>query len=216
MKKKAISYLDLLIERYPALSICKQSILDAYNMLVKCFSNGNKMLIAGNGGSCADSEHIVGELMKGFKLPRKCSVEFANKMKEIDSIRGKELEKKLQGALPAISLGCHQGLNTALINDVENGGVLTFAQQVYGYGTDGDVFLGISTSGNSQNVMNAMVVAKAKGMKTIGLTGKDGGELARFADLAIVVPQQDTYVIQEFHLPIYHCLCLMLEETFFD
>jgi len=210
-----MDYLNLLIERYPALEACKDSIQNAYDILEECYATGHKLLIAGNGGSCADSEHIVGELMKGFKLPRKCSKEFADKLKSIDEVRGTELAEKLQGGLPAIALDGHQGLNTAFINDVAGGGLLTYAQQVYGYGVEGDVFLGISTSGNSKNVMNAVVVAKAKGIKVIGLTGAKGGELAQNADVAIKVPETETYMIQELHLPVYHCLCLMLEERFF-
>lgn len=210
-----MDYLNLLIQRYPVLGACKDSIQKAYDILEECFASGHKLLIAGNGGSCADSEHIVGELMKGFKLPRKCSKEFADKLKAIDETRGAELADKLQGGLPTIALDGHQGLNTAFINDVQGGGLLTYAQQVYGYGVEGDVFLGISTSGNSKNVMNAVVVAKAKGIKVIGLTGAKGGELAQNADVAIKVPQTETYMIQELHLPVYHCLCLMLEERFF-
>lgn len=207
--------LDILIKRYPVLNVCKDSISSAYEVLEKCFATGHKLLIAGNGGSCADSEHIVGELMKGFKLPRKCSAEFADKLKSIDEVRGAELAEKLQGGLPAIALDGHQGLNTAYINDVAGGGLLTYAQQVYGYGKEGDVFLGISTSGNSKNIMNATVVARAVGIKIIGLTGEKGGELAKVADVAIRVPETETYMIQELHLPVYHCLCLMLEDRFF-
>ena len=153
--------------------------------------------------------------MKGFRLPRKCPSEFAEKLKGIDSVRGEELAEKLQGGLPAIALTGHQGMNTAFINDVENGGLFTYAQQVYGYGKKGDVLFGISTSGNSKNVMNAVVVAKALGIKVIGLTGQNGGELAKSADVAIKVPETETFMIQELHLPIYHCLCLMLEQRFF-
>ncbi len=207
--------LKRLILRYPVLEVCKEDIKKAYETLVRCYENGNKLLVAGNGGSCADSQHIVGELMKGFKLPRKCSADFAEKLKVIDAVRGGELAEKLQGGLPAIALTDHQGLNTAFINDVANGGVLTYAQQVYGYGRRGDIFLGISTSGNSKNVMNAAVVAKAMDMSVIGLTGKSGGEIKNIADVAIRVPETETYMIQELHLPVYHCLCLMLEERFF-
>lgn len=211
-----MDYLKQLITRYPALSVCKEDINKTYYILEQCFQNGNKLLIAGNGGSCADSQHIVGELMKGFKLPRKCSAEFAEKLKAIDLVRGSELAEKLQGGLPAIALADHQGLNTAYINDVANSGLLTYAQQVYGYGRKDDVFLGISTSGNSKNVMNAVVVAKAIGMKVIGLTGQNGGELAQVADVTIRAPETETFLIQEFHLPIYHCICLMLEARFFE
>ncbi|HBN12655.1 MAG TPA: phosphoheptose isomerase [Clostridiales bacterium] len=210
-----MKYLEQLISRYPALEVCKADIEKAYLILEQCYKNGNKLLIAGNGGSCADSQHIVGELMKGFKLPRKCSADFAEKLKAIDPVRGSELAEKLQGGLPAIALTEHQGLNTAFINDVAGGGLLSYAQQIYGYGKRGDVFLGISTSGNSKNVMNAVVVAKAKGLSVIGLTGQNGGELAKSADVVIKAPETETFMIQELHLPIYHCLCLMLEEKFF-
>ncbi len=210
-----MNQLETLINRYPVLSVCKDSIQQAYEILEECFTTGHKLLIAGNGGSCADAEHIVGELMKGFKGARKCSAKFADKLKAIDGERGAELAEKLQGGLSAIALDSHPGLNTAYINDVANGGLLTYAQQLYGYGKSGDVFLGISTSGNSKNVMNATVVARALGMKVIGLTGAKGGELAKVADVAIQVPETETYMIQELHLPVYHCLCLMLEERFF-
>lgn len=207
--------LDILTERYPALAECRQEIEKAYQILERCFAGGNKLLVAGNGGSCADAEHIVGELMKGFKLPRTCSAQFAEKLAAADAVRGPLLAERLQGGLPAIALSNHQGLNTAYINDVSDGGLLMYAQQVYGYGKEGDVFWGISTSGNSKNVMYAAVVARARGMKVIGLTGAKGGELAAFADVAIKAPETETYMIQELHLPIYHCLCLMLEERFF-
>lgn len=207
--------LETLIKRYPALSVCEEEIEKAYKVLEECFASGHKLLIAGNGGSCADGEHIAGELMKGFKLQRKCTEEFAKKLKSIDAERGAELAEKLQGGLPTIALDNHQALNTAYVNDVENGGLLTYAQQVYGYGKAGDVLLGISTSGNSKNVAYAAVVARAKGMKVIGLTGAKGGNLASVADVTIKVPETETYMIQELHLPVYHCLCLMLEERFF-
>lgn len=206
--------LEFLIERYPALSVCKDDIEKAYEILEECFATGHKLLIAGNGGSCSDGEHIAGELMKGFKLQRKCSEEFAERLKSIDAERGAELAEKLQGGLPTIALDNHQALNTAYINDVANGGLLTYAQQVYGYGKAGDVLLGISTSGNSKNVTYATVVARASGMKVIGLTGAKGGNLANVADVTIKVPATETYMIQELHLPVYHCLCLMLECRF--
>lgn len=206
---------DLLAERYPILKECVADVIRAYDVLEACFSSGHKLLIAGNGGSCADAEHVVGELMKGFKRKRKCPETFAKELMAVDGIRGAELAQKLQGGLPAVALNSHPGLHSAFINDVADGGLLTYAQQVYGYGKEGDVFLGVSTSGNSKNVMNAAVVARALGMKVIGLTGKSGGELAQFADVAIKAPANETYMIQELHLPIYHCLCLMLEERFF-
>lgn len=210
-----MDYLHQLIVRYPQLKVCQEDIEKTFHAMESCFKNGNKLLVAGNGGSCADAQHIVGELMKGFKLSRPCSPEFSEQLKSIDLERGSELAKKLQGGLPAIALTDHQGLNTAYINDVADGGLLTYAQQIYGYGQKGDVFFGISTSGNSKNIMNAAIVARAKGMKVLGLTGALGGELGEFADVAIKVPEQETYMIQELHLPVYHCLCLMLEVTFF-
>lgn len=215
METQIEKHLDLLIRRYPVLSVCREDIAKAYDILETCFAGGNKLLVAGNGGSCADAEHIVGELMKGFKLPRRSTEELAEKLRAVDPVRGEELAEKLQGGLPAIALSGHQGLNTAYINDVENGGLLMYAQQVNGYGKAGDVFLGISTSGNSKNVMYAAVVARAKGMKVLGLTGSKGGQLAEIADVAIKVPETETYMIQELHLPVYHALCLMLEEKFF-
>ncbi len=207
---------DDLITRYPALEVCRDSIQQAFLMLKDSYYSGGKLLVAGNGGSCADSEHIVGELMKGFKSNRELSDDFKKTLIAIDPIKGEELSKKLQGALPAIALDGHQGLNTAFTNDVEGGGLLTYAQQVMGYGKNNDVFLGISTSGNAKNVIYAAITAKAKGMKVIALVGKDGGALAKLADVAIIAPSNETFMIQEYHLPIYHCLCLMLEEEFFD
>lgn len=204
-----------LIKRYPTLSVCKDEILAAYQVLETCFATGHKLLICGNGGSCADSEHIAGELMKGFKKRRHVSKDFEDRLETIDPIRGKELADRLQGGLPCISLCDHQGLNTAFTNDVENGGILTFAQQVNVYGNEGDVLLCISTSGNSRNCLYASVVARAKDLNVIGLTGAKGGELAKVATVVIKAPSTETFMIQEYHLPIYHCLCLMLEEKFF-
>lgn len=208
-----MKYLDELVERYPVLEAVKDDILSAYEILVACYEQGGKLLIAGNGGSCADAEHIVGELMKGFVKRREVSDSFAENLKNVDGARGTELAEKLQGGLPAIALTGHAGLSTAYLNDVD--GDLIFAQQTYGYGRPGDVLFGISTSGNAKNVMYAVTVAKALGMKIIGLTGKDGGALKREADAAIVVPETETFKIQELHLPVYHALCLMLEERFF-
>lgn len=206
-------HIDLLIERYPVLESVKQSIIDAYLIIEECYENDGKLLIAGNGGSAADSEHIAGELMKRFKISRPVSNEYAKKLIEIDSKRGPELAKNLEKSLMAIPLVAHEALSTAYINDVDGLGV--FAQQLMGFGRRGDVFLGISTSGNSKNIMNATVVARASGIKIIGLTGMTGGELAKVADVAIKVPEIETYMIQELHLPVYHCLCLMLEDKFF-
>ena len=205
--------MQLFVNRYPKLKACEQSIKKAYDVMEKAYGSDHKLLIAGNGGSAADSEHIVGELMKRFKIPRPILPSLADKLIAIDPERGSQLAKNLERGLLAVSLVVHEALTTAYINDVDGHGV--FAQQVLGYGRRGDVFLGISTSGNSQNIMNAVVVAKALDIKVIGLTGADGGELAKMADVAIKVPETETYMIQEMHQPIYHCLCLMLEDRFF-
>lgn len=213
MQEKVKKYLDELVTRYPILERERDNIQETYEIMEECYRNNGKMLLAGNGGSAADAEHIVGELMKGFVLARKPSEEFKKQMMEIEPELGAEMGEKLQGALPAIALSNHQSLNTAYLNDVD--GNLYYAQQVYGYGQAGDVFLGISTSGNADNIAKAAIVAKAKGMKVVGLSGKSGGKLKEYADCIIIVPETETYKIQELHLPIYHTLCLMLEETFF-
>lgn len=213
MEQKLVRHIDLLIDRYPVLEACKDDIVAAYELLEECYINDHKLLIAGNGGSAADSEHIAGELMKRFKILRPVPADFAEKLKAIDPVRGENLAKNLERGLMAISLMAHEALSTAYINDVDGLGV--FAQQLYGFGRPGDVFLGISTSGNSKNVMSATVVARALGIKVIGLTGAKGGELTSVADVAIKVPETETYMIQELHLPVYHCLCLMLEDRFF-
>ena len=205
---------DELIKRYPVLLTVKDDINAFYEILKECYDNGGKLLIAGNGGSCADAEHIVGELMKGFCKRRAVSDEFREKLIEADRENGEEIAGKLQGGLPAMALSNHQALNTAFANDVDAD--FYYAQQVYGYGKKGDVFLGISTSGNAKNIMYAAAVAKAKGMKVLGLTGKTGGRLAKAADVSIIVPEEETYKIQELHLPIYHAICLMLEDTYFE
>ena len=207
-------YLEQLIKRYPILAGVETDIQEAYEILRTSYEAGGKLLAAGNGGSCADSEHIVGELMKGFVKKRPLPDSLVQALKEADPQRGAELSQKLQGALPAIALTNHVALSSAFANDVD--GILSYAQQVNGYGNRGDVFLGISTSGNAENVMYAAVTARAKGMKIIGLTGRDGGKLGAFADISIVVPKQETYQIQELHLPVYHALCLMLEKRFYD
>lgn len=213
MEQKLNKHIDLLIERYPILVGCKQDIIDAYQVMEDCYSRDGKLLIAGNGGSAADSEHIAGELMKRFEAPRPVPRDFAEKLKEVDPVRGEDLSRNLERGLMAIPLVAHEAMTTAYINDVDGYGV--FAQQLYGFGRPGDVFLGISTSGNSKNVMSATVVARALGIKVIGLTGAKGGELAKVADVAVKVPQTRTYMIQELHLPVYHCWCLMLEDHFF-
>ena len=205
--------LEELVERYPKLSSLKGQIWDAYIMLKECYENRNKLLIAGNGGSAADAEHIVGELMKGFNKKRPLSIEEKNNIISIHEELGIYMVDKIQQSLPAIALTNTISLDSAFANDVD--GVLCIAQQLNGYGNKGDVFLAISTSGNSKNILYATILARAKGMKIISLLGRDGGKMKDFSDISIIVPEIETYKIQELHLPIYHTLCLMLEETFF-
>lgn len=207
-----MKYIDQLIARYPSLSVCKADIEKAVEALIKCFENGGKLLVAGNGGSCADSDHITGELLKSFCKKRHPSEDFITKIKSIDSETGSYLSDKLQGSLPAIALTNNTALMTASLNDVD--GNVMFAQQVNGYGVKGDIFLGISTSGNSKDIVYPTVVAKAKGLVTVALTGKNGGKLKELADISIIVPQNETFMIQELHLPVYHALCLEIEEHF--
>lgn len=211
--EKVKHHIKVLFERYPILEECENSIIDAYLILSDSFENRGKLLVAGNGGSASDAEHIVGELMKGFVLQRKIDQQFANALKEIDNEYGTVLSENLQSALPAIALDGHPALTTAYMNDCEP--LLCFAQQVNGYGNKNDVFLGISTSGNSKNILYAATVAKAKKISVIGLTGGKNNDLEKLSDVCIKVPEIETYKIQELHLPVYHTLCLMLEETFF-
>lgn len=213
MEQKVKAILDDLIERYPVLEEQKENIWQAFKVLEDSFKEGKKLLVAGNGGSAADAEHIVGELMKGFVKKRPLDEEMLMLLNSVDEKEGRLIGEKLQGALPTIALVDHVALSTAFLNDVDP--LLSFAQQINGYGNTGDVFLGISTSGNSKNILSACTVAKAKGMKVIGLTGGTGGKLTEKADVTIVVNEKETYKIQELHLPVYHALCLMLEEAFF-
>ena len=213
LDNRLMKHINLLGERYPSLESVKDDIVAAYLLVEECYENGGKLLVAGNGGSAADAEHIVGELMKGFKLPRKPKADFVEKLVAENHELGSVLAENLQGALPAIALEGHHALSTAYMNDCEP--LLCFAQQVNGYGKSGDVFLGISTSGNSKNVLFAAITAHARGMKVIGLTGAKDSKLKDMSDVCIKAPQTETYMIQELHLPIYHCLCLMLEDKFF-
>ena len=213
LRESLYRHIETLIERYPELDEIKDSIIAAYNVIEECYKNGGKLLIAGNGGSAADAEHIVGELMKSFKQPRNLKEDYRQRLINIDPDMGKVLAENMQGALPAIALDGHPSLTTAYMNDCEP--LLCFAQQVNGYGKEGDVFWGISTSGNSKNVLYAAVTAKAKGMKIIGMTGSNNSKLSEMSDVCIKAPSTETYMIQELHLPIYHCLCLMLEDHFY-
>ncbi|GHV79747.1 phosphoheptose isomerase [Spirochaetia bacterium] len=208
-----MDYLEQLIERYPQLSGNKAAIFNAYHQLAETFEAGGKLLVAGNGGSAADADHIVGELMKGFIKKRPLSDTFIEKLRMVNPEHAEYIGLNIQQGLPAIALSAHTALTTACINDMD--GNIIYAQQVYGYGAAKDTFLGISTSGNAKNILFAMTTAKAKNMKTIALTGGTGGALANIADTAIIVPETETYKIQELHLPIYHALCLMIEDRFF-
>ncbi len=207
-----MKHIDELCARYPVLAVCKNDIEKAAKILIESFESGRKLLVAGNGGSCADSDHISGELLKSFVKKRRPSAELIDSIRKINPETGDYLSDKLQGSLPVIALTNNTALMTASLNDVD--GNIMFAQQVNGYGKKGDVFLGISTSGNSMDIVYPAVVAKAKGLKTIALTGKDGGKLKGIADICIVVPENETFKIQELHLPVYHALCLEVEEYF--
>lgn len=213
LEQRLEKHIDLLLKRYPELEVCKNEIIESYLLMDACYKNGGKILVAGNGGSAADAEHMVGELMKGFVLPRKLDQDYREKLISANSEVGEVLAENLQGALPAIALDGHFALSTAYMNDCEP--AVCFAQQVNGFGNPNDVFIGISTSGNSKNVMYAATVARAKGMKVIGLTGSQESKLSAFADVCVKVPNTETYMVQECHLPIYHCWCLMLEACFF-
>lgn len=202
-----------LLERYPELESCREAIESAKEKMISAFADGKKLLVCGNGGSCADSDHIVGELMKGFLLRREIPKADREGMKELFPECGDYLADNLQGAMPAISLTAHSGLISAFANDVAPD--MVYAQQVYGYGIKGDVFVGLTTSGNSANVVNAAMVAKTKGMTVIGLVGAKDCKLDGIADVVIHAPETETFKVQELHLPIYHYLCAACEDKFF-
>lgn len=213
MKETTRKILNRLFERFPKLNNCEREINNSIKMIVDCYKNNGKILICGNGGSASDSLHIVGELMKSFVLPRKLKNEYQEKIKEIFPENSDYFIKNLQGTLPAISLVSETALITAYSND--NNADLCFAQQVLGYGNNNDILLAISTSGNSKNVIYASQIAKIKNMKVISLTGRNGGKLKEFSDININVEEQETFIIQEYHLPIYHVLCLAVENEMF-
>lgn len=200
-----MNHLDNLISRYPELKSCEESIQLVFKQLVKSFENGGRLYVCGNGGSASDALHIVGELVKSFVIERKLDGGFTNAVRPA-------VAEKLQGALPAYALVENSALSTAYANDVDSDYV--FAQQVYAYARKGDCVLGISTSGNSKNVLYALEAAKGRGAVTLGLTGRDGGGMKDICDVCVVVPEVETYKIQELHLPIYHTLCIMLEDYF--
>lgn len=205
--------LQELTGRIPALESCIQEIGEAAEAITACFFNGGKLLICGNGGSCADADHIAGELMKSFEKKRPLPEDLKQHLHSVSAERGGYLAGHLQHALPAISLCSHGSLITAFANDVDAD--LIFAQQVMGYGSKGDVLLAISTSGNSRNVVDAVITAKAKGLTVIGLTGKHGGRMKPYCDITICVPAERTPDVQEYHLPVYHTICAIVENRLF-
>ncbi len=202
-----------LFTRFPELESCRPAITAASDALEICFRSGGKVLLCGNGGSCADAQHIVGELLKGFLSSRPLSDDIKAEMKAACPDIGDALLNKLQGGLPAFALSDASALITAFANDVD--AELVYAQQVFALGHKNDILIGISTSGNASNVFYAAKTAKAVGMKVIGLTGKTGGKLAKVSDIAIIAPADETYRIQEYHLPIYHALCAEIENRIF-
>lgn len=213
IRNSAERELDILCERYPALLSCREDILNAFIIMRDAYNNGGKLLIAGNGGSASDSEHFAGELMKSFRLKRPISDELIEQLQRIDPDRGGRLADKLESPLTAVPLVANEAMTTAFINDVGAEGM--FAQKVLGFGSAGDVLVGITTSGNSENIIDAAIVAKTMGIKVIGLTGRTGGIMNSYSDICVKVPETETYKIQEYHLPVYHAWCLMLEEEFF-
>jgi D-sedoheptulose 7-phosphate isomerase len=206
------SQLEMLLQRYPVLSECEKSILDAYRLIVSSYEREDKLLLCGNGGSAADCEHITGELMKEYLLPRPLPADIHSRLTKTDPEIGPALAGKLQGSLPAINLAAVTSLLSAFGNDVKP--EYGYAQATYGYGKRGDVLLGISTSGNALNVRAALCAARAIGISTVGLTGKGGGKMAGLCDVLIAVPASRTFEVQELHLPVYHCLCAMMEQHF--
>ncbi len=206
-------YLQELVDRYPQLVKVKDQVGKAAECLINCYEQGFKVLVCGNGGSCSDADHIVGELMKGFEHKRSIGEPLKKELIAYGGDRGTYLTEKLQQALPAISLTAHNALITAIANDTH--GDLIFAQQVVGYGNAGDVLMAISSSGNSQNILDAIITAKAKGLTVIGLTGESGGKMKPLCDILINVPGTRTAFVQELHLPVYHTLCLMVENFIF-
>lgn len=213
MNAKSRGALETLFEQERTLVVCRRSIEEAFTILEQCYLRGGKVLVCGNGGSAADSEHIVGELMKGFDSPRPLSEGDRHILETAFAAEGTRLADNLQRALPAISLVSQSSLCSAILNDVS--GDMIFAQQVYGYGRSGDVLVGISTSGNAENVIQAARVARAFGLASVGFTGEQGGRLKDLCTVTINVPADGTPRVQEYHQKVYHTLCAMLETRFF-
>lgn len=213
MKKSTENILCELCARYPALESAKQKIASAFELLQDTLLRGKKLMVCGNGGSAADSEHIVGELMKSFKKHRPIDGAVYERLSAFGS-RGRLLQDCLEGTMKALSLTSHIALSTAFAND--KNAAVGFAQQLYGLGEEGDALICISTSGNAENCVLAAIVAKAKDIRVLALTGQRESELSALSDLIVDVPACETYRVQELHLPVYHCLCAMLEEENFD
>ena len=213
MKERTQDFVNVFFERHPDLLCIRSEILKAADLWTNVLANGGKILLCGNGGSCADCDHIAGELLKGFLLKRPLDMEFQKTLASFGEF-GAEIGSKLQHGLPAISLCAHSAPISAFANDVD--GDLVYAQEVYAYGQPGDLLVGISTSGNAKNVTAAMMVAKAKGLHTMALAGRDGGKIGALTETAVIAPEQETYLIQEYHLAIYHLLCAMVEYELFE
>lgn len=207
------SFIRMLIERSPEFAHLESPLIQCTEMLERCVRSGGKILTCGNGGSAADAEHIVGELMKGFLLPRELQPQKRIALEEMHSDIGVELAMHLQQAIPAISLVAGVSLTTAFANDVS--AEYVFAQQVFGLAKEGDVLWGITTSGNSRNIIHAFRVARALKVKTLGFTGGCGGGVAALCDIEIRAPHTSTPIIQEMHLPLYHTVCAELEAQLF-
>ncbi len=206
-------FLTGLIERYPSVRHLEDNISRAADAMIRCYINGGKVLVCGNGGSCASSDHIVGELMKSFEMKRPADQELKDLLVKIAGDRGRQIGEKLEKGLPAISLNAHSALVSAIANDTDAS--LVYAQQVAAYGIKDDIIIGISTSGNASNVVDALITAKAKGLITIGITGTTGGKMKQYCDVLINLPETRTALVQELELPVYHTLCLIVENHFF-
>jgi len=206
--------IDQVCERYPALSDLRSRMFDAAEMIIGCYNKGGKLLICGNGGSSADADHLAAELMKSFESVRPLEESFKNRLYEISGIRGKYLASKLEHSLPAISLSSNTALTTAVSNDIDPS--LVFAQQIIGYGNENDLLIGISTSGNSQNIVDACITARALNINVIGITGKTGGKMKQYCDVLVNVPETRTAMVQELHLPVLHTICRMIENHFYS
>jgi len=209
-----MNHIEILIDRYPSLSVCRDGIEQAGAAIIDCYRQGGKVLICGNGGSCADSDHIVGELMKGFRKKRQLPVALKESLVNEGGQIGEKMADSLQASLSAINLCAHSALTTAFSNDVDP--QLLFAQQVIGYARKNDVLIGLSTSGNAKNVIMAGIAAKASGALTIGMCGADQCDMDQYFDQVIHVPADETYIVQELHLPVYHTICMIVEDYFFQ